>query len=316
MKNPCLTNVSKPSYIPHCGFLATISRLFYVGHLTVACLVLTPFSFGKLLAADTNTPINGLVMDSAPWAPAHVTYICDSTNAEPTYQNLPVSQWLQTKTLLNPNHLSLSKLLTLKQVSQPDEMSIVRFELPVKHDAVETNGMGGSVDFGVINKDGYFVDFTFSGWEQAADGGSQLWWVINYNAPGKHNIRARLNYYNGMDGIEIIGPPLQYDSSNVCQFFEGYSLFDSTGALLQAKLRQQVAKYRIELATQKGKHLKTITGSSTNGVINLEWDLKDDHGKKFKGDSFEGAFYVIYPDDTHTNAPARDYFNRIPDPSN
>jgi len=192
-------------------------------------------------------------------------------------------------------------------------MGIVRFEIPVKYDAVNTNGIGGKVYFGVLNKDGDFVDFTFSDWERAADGGCQLWWVINYNAPGKHGIRARLNYYNGLDDIEVIGPPLSYYSSNVCQFFEGYSLFNSSGALLQAKLHEQTAKYRIELIMHNGKHLKTITGSTTNGVINLEWDLKDDHGRKFKGDSFEGAFYVTYPDDSHTNPPAKDTFNRVAD---
>ena len=237
-----------------------------------------------------------------------VRFVTDSTKAEPTYENLPVSQWLQTKTLINPNRLPLSKLLTLTQVSQPDEMSVVKFEVPARYDPVYTNnGLGGGVNFGFFNENGDFVCFTFSGCERAADGGCQLWWIINYNAPGKHDIRADLSYYNGMDQIEIIGPPLTYYSSNVCQFFEGYSLFDTTGALLQARLREPTAKYRIELTTQKGKHLKTITGSSTNGTINLEWDLKDDNGKIFKGHSFEGAYYVIYPDDTHTNAPARDF---------
>lgn len=276
--------------------------MFFTGWLAKAC------------AADSNMQTNlpGEAVPS-PYAPTEVSYIFDSTNTEPTYENLPVSQWLQTKTVINPDRLPLSKLLTLKQVSQPDEMGIVRFELPVKYDPVKTNGIGGNIDFGVLNKDGYFVDFTFSGWERAADGGSHLWWVINYDPPGKHGIRARLNYYKGLDDIEVIGPPLLYDSSNVCQFFEGYSLFNSSGALLQARLREQTAKYRIELTMHNGKHLKTITGSTTNGVINLEWDLKDDHGKKFKGDSFEGAFYVTYPGDTHTNSPAKDTFNRIAD---
>jgi len=275
----------------------------------LACLFSTGWR-GNLFAADSAAPTNQIVVYGEA-GQTSVTFITDSNQPEPTYQGLPISQWLQTKTMINPDRLPLSKLLTLKQVSQPDDMGIVRFELPVKYDPVKTNGMGGTVDFGVFNKDGDFMDFTFSGWERAADGGSHLWWVINYSAPGKHGIRARLNYYNGLDDIEVIGPQLLYDSSNVCQFFEGYSLFNSSGALLQARLREQTAKYRIELTTPKGKHLKTITGSTTNGVINLEWDLKDDHGTKFKGDSFEGAFYVAYPGDTHTNAPAKDTFRDL-----
>jgi hypothetical protein len=269
-----------------------------------------------LMASDLNGSTNKMAVPAPFFAPTHVAYICSETNAEPIYQGLPIGQWLQTNTKINTGRLSLAKMLTLKQVSTPDMWGIVRFEIPVCYDAVKASVMGGGVDLGGYNQDGEYVGCSFSDTERSTNGNCIIWWNINYDTPGKHTIYAKLNYYNGLEHIEVLGPPFLYNSSNVCQFFEGYSLFNSTGALLQAKLREQNAKYRIELTTPKGKHLKSISGNSTNGVINLEWNLKNDHGQTFKGDSFESAFYVVYPDDTHTNAPARDTFNRVGDPTN
>jgi hypothetical protein len=240
-----------------------------------------------------------------------VSYICDSNNPEPIYQGLPVSQWIQANTLLNTNRLPLSKLLTLKQVSAADEYGTVTFEVPVNHNALTNNWVAGQITLGFFNKDGDFVECCFTDNERATNGHCLVSWDINYDSFGKHDVRARLNYCTGMDTIQVIGPPLPFYSSNVCRFFEGSSLFVSTGATLQAKLREPVATYRIELRTLKGKVIKTITGGTTNGMINVDWDLTDKHGRKFKGDSFDGLFYVSYPDDKTSNAPAGDRFNKL-----
>ena len=138
-----------------------------------------------------------------------------------------------------------------------------------------------------------------------------MWANMNYE-PDKQDIRARLTYETNSDSIIVIGPSLPFDSSNACYFLEGDALFNSDGATLHAELREQNAKYRIELTTPKGKHLKTIIGIVTNAVINTQWELKDDRDKIFKGDTFEAAFYVAYPGDTHTNAPVRNIFSRVP----
>lgn len=168
---------------------------------------------------------------------------------------------------------------------------------------------------GGINRDGEFVERCMEDCERATNGHCLLAWNINYDPPGKHNMRARLICENPKllhwDAIAVIGPALTFYSSNACQFFESGSMFDDKGAYLDAKLREQVATYRIELKTAKGKHIKTITGSTTNGMIESDWDLADEHGKNFKEDSFDGFFYVTYPGETLTNAPARKNFNRL-----
>jgi len=61
----------------------------------------------------------------------------------------------------------------------------------------------------------------------------------------------------------------------------------------------------------KGRHIRTFKGSTTNGVIDLEWDLRDKWGRKFKEGSFHGWFYIRYPGDKHYRQPAKAWFNRI-----
>jgi hypothetical protein len=78
-----------------------------------------------------------------------------------------------------------------------------------------------------------------------------------------------------------------------------------------AQLRESRASYRIELKTVEGKHLKTITGSATNGFIQQDWNLTSDRGVKLEDHSFDAFFYVTYSGDKQTNAPARDRFNKI-----
>jgi hypothetical protein len=271
--------------------------------------------------ADDSKP-DGVLSPSASAAPARqplepgtgqggVSYICGSTNAEPAYGDLPLGRWIQSKTDLNPKRLPLRDLLSLKHVSAADDRGTVRFEVPINYNAAKANVMGGGVKLGWLNKDGEFVECCFTGYEPTTNGDCAIWWNINYDAPGKHCLRASLSYYDGLNSIEIVGPPLTFCSSNVCQFLEGSSLFNSTGAVLQAKLREQVATYRIDLKTVNGKHLKTIIGSTTNGMIDLDWDLTDEHGKKFNGASFEGAFRVAYPGDKTPGPPAKATFNKV-----
>jgi len=244
------------------------------------------------------------------WAPSEVTCTTDS-NKEPTYEGLPIGQWLQTNTSINPDRHTLADLLTLREVAPANEWGTVTFEVPVNYDTLKSNAFGGHLILGGFNWDGDFVECCFTDCERATNGHCRLWWNINYDPPGRHSIRARLTYYDGWNRIEVTGPALSYYSKNVCRFFEGSTLYDSTGAILQAQLREKAGRYRIELRAPKGKHLKTITGVATNGMIDLDWDLRDEHGKKFEGTSFIGVFHITYPDNITTNAPAKDWFNYL-----
>jgi hypothetical protein len=269
-------------------------------------------SFHPLFAVGANTSASQPVALELPPSPeTTVSYTCDSTNVEPTYQGLPIGQWIETKTRLNPNRLPLGKFMSMKQVSGADQWGQVGFEVPVSYDALTNDQMGGEITLGYFNRKGDFVEGCFTDSGCATNGACLVWWDTNYDPWGKHDIRAKLTFGNRLDTIMIIGPPLPFYSSNVCRFYEGYSLFDSSDATFLAKLREPTAAFRIELTTLGGKPLKVITGTTTNGLINTDWNLTDEHGRKFKGDSFYGFFYVNYPDDKTSNAPAGDRFNKI-----
>ncbi len=265
-------------------------------------------------ATDSDASPKGLRGPGPSWE--NISYVCASNNKEPIYQGLPISLWLQKNTLLNTNRLTLSELLTLKQVSAPDDWGIVQFELAIPYD-VMTNS--SRMHLGRLNPDGQLIPCCYEECERATNGHCLLSWNINYDRPGKHNIRAQLVYGGPgpnrltFDSITVVGPALTFYSSNACMFFEGATLFNSAGARLFAKLRQQAATYRIELNTVNGKHLKTFTGSTTNGMISLDWDLHGEHGKEFKGASFDAFFHVTYPGEKTPGPPARDRFNRVPD---
>jgi hypothetical protein len=252
------------------------------------------------------------MLQPPPVPESEVYYVCNSTNREPTYQGSSLSHWVATKTLLNPNGLQLSKLLSLRQVADTDEWGQVEFEVPLKYDALKNNPLGAELTLGYFNTNGDFVEGCFTDFERASTGDCIVWWNINYDAWGNHDIRAKLEYQNRLDQITIIGPPLPFYSSNVCRFFEGYSLFSPDGATFLAKLREPIARYRVEVSTTNYEHLKSFSGSVTNGLVSLGWNLRDEHGKKFEGDSFYGFFYITYPDDQgSSNAPAGDRFSKI-----
>jgi hypothetical protein len=175
-----------------------------------------------------------------------------------------------------------------------------------------------SIDLGVINKGGDFALCDLYDLERATNGDCLLSWNTGYDSPGKYKLRARLTcdgpkmQWNGMT---IIGPALEFNSANDLQFFESSSMFDSNSVPLVAKLIKPVATFKIEITTSEGKHLKTIIGSTSNGWINLEWNLIGDDGKKFEGNSMNTEFTVTYPDDLRSsNASGGDRFNKIGSP--
>jgi hypothetical protein len=267
----------------------------------------------------TNYPATPVEI-SLPPMPQEVTFVTDSNQPEPKFHDLPLSRWIQSQTQLNPKRLSLSKLMTLKPVSAPDEWGVVAFDLPIRFDGLhyhpEHPFPEGMAELGSIRTNGDFVEFTLHDCEKAPDGNTRLKWNINWDSPGKHELSAQLYYAHGFDGddFNLIGPPLSYYSSNTCRFYEDSTLFTDEGADLYAKLREPAAKFRVEVRSLKGRLVNEISGGTTNGEINLAWDLTGFDGKKFTNNSFIGSFYVTYSDDTTTNPPIKAQFNKIGTP--
>lgn len=264
----------------------------------------------------TNYPVSPTVL-GALWSPpgTEVTFITDSNQPEPFFHDYPLSRYIQTQTRLNPKHLSLAQLMAMKLVSGPDEWGVVTFELPARFNAFHSDQPipGGTLDLGSFDADGNFIECTLFDCEPASDGKTRISWNINWNSPGRHDLRARLTYAHGMDGdqFNLIGPVFSYYSGNSCRFYEDSTLFTSDGANLYAKLREPAATFRVEVRSLKGRLVNNVTGTTTNGEINLAWDLTGIDGKKYTNNSFIGSFYVTYPDDTSTNPPVKAQFNKI-----
>ena len=272
--------------------------------------------FPAQAAIRTNFPVETKVIDLGfPPASPEVTFIADSNQPEPVFHELPLSRWIQTQTALNTNRLSLSQLMTLKWISGPDEWGVVEFELPVPFDAFKSDRPfpGGDIKLGFFGTEGSFNECTFSDSEKATNGNTRLWWNINWNSPGKHELRARLMFAHGWDGdqFNLIGPSLTFNSSNTCRFNEDSTLYTDEGADLYAKLKESSAKFRVEVRNLQGRLINDICGSTTKGEINLAWDLTGLNGKKYTNNSFIGSFFVTYPHDTYSNAPVKARFNKI-----
>jgi hypothetical protein len=211
---------------------------------------------------------------------------------DPTFRGQPLSKFLQDTKTAATNKLALDELLSLKQIVTGQEPDIATFEVPVNYDVI-TN----FAELQLLVDDGAEGDLQEC--DRATNGNCLLVWNTTYAPPGQHALQARLigtDLRDGWHNLEVKGPVTPFYSSNVVQFFEGNSMFTDKGASLYTKLPEPNGVYTIELKTPDGKHIKTITGTTSNGVINVDWDLKDDQGNKYTGNSINAVYNVTLPD--------------------
>src|SRR5206468_1393065 len=118
------------------------------------------------------------------------------------------------------------------------------------------------------------------GCERATNGNCLLSWNTTYDPPGKHFLQAHLICAtdNDSDDLEVQGPLTPFYSSNICQFDPALSSMDEKGVTLYAKLVEPIGEYSIELKSPDGATVKTLTGSTSNGVIKVYWNLICEEG--------------------------------------
>ena len=116
--------------------------------------------------------------------------------------------------------------------------------------------------------------------------------------PGKHALQMGLDLNEPARAEEVVvGLVAPFVVSNLCQFSLSSAYFNpELGATLRAKLPEPNGTYTIELSSPAGERLKTITGSTSNGVIKVHWDLTDGHGRKCTNDAFGSLFHITLPD--------------------
>jgi hypothetical protein len=214
----------------------------------------------------------------------------------------------------NPNNP-----LTLTQVGWDEEWGIATFELPVSY-SVLTNI--GSVN---LFLDG--VCATLQDVSQATDGNTLITWNSAFNSSRAHLLQARLavNLSAGDTAIlTALGNALPYSSDNPVRFYESDAVYDDSGAYLDATITSSTnTYYTIQIfdpSTSPASFIKGITNSTSNGMIQEDWNLTYDDGvTTFTNDTFDAVFTVsdtdpsaaslaatrYAPHDAHPNKPSR-----------
>ena len=216
----------------------------------------------------------------------------------------PLSQILSNQTIAGPP-LRLDQMLALHRVTTTQEADSVTFELPLSYDALTNIGtlrLLCDADPGERTPNEAIVqDF-----QRATNGNCRLVWDTDYDPPGQHFLQAELAIYrwhshSRQDNyieqeIPVKGPLLSFFSTNTVQLFPHGDTFTDYGAFFLAKLARPVGSYSLELTTPSGEHIHTITGSTTNGIVEAHWDLRYGGGKRYTGDSFNSSWTVTFPD--------------------
>jgi HEAT repeats len=216
----------------------------------------------------------------------------------------PLSQVLSNQALAG-RPLRLDEMLALRRVATTQEADTVTFELPLSYDALTNVGtlrLLCDADPGERTPNEAIVQE----FQRATNGNCRLAWDTDYDPPGQHFLQAELVIYrwhsrskqgNYIEQETLLkGPLFSFFSTNTVQLFPHGDSFTDYGAFFLARLARPVGSYALELTTLSGEHIHTITGSTTNGVVEAQWDLRYGDGKCFTGDSFNSSWTVEFPD--------------------
>jgi hypothetical protein len=215
------------------------------------------------------------------------------------YHGRHLSEVLRNRAASGTNQLTLGEMLTLKQIITGAEPETVTFEMPVSYDVVTKLGrLFLFIDPANNDDSDEGCNVQQMECDRAHNGDCLLVWSTIFESFGKHALQAGL-LVNELppNSRDIIGPLLPFTITNLCQFSLSSAYFDPrTGATLHAKLPERNGHYTIELNTTNGALIKTLNGSTSNGVIKVHWDLMDDQGRRFTNDFFNSVFHITLPD--------------------
>jgi hypothetical protein len=212
---------------------------------------------------------------------------------------------LRASDVSNTNQPALGELLTLRQVVSGAEPEKVTFELPMKYDAVTNLGevtlcidINGDED----SDEGFQVhDLEFA---RGPNGTCRLIWNTIYECEGKHALQAVLilDKPEESSGLkyanlrEFAGPILPFTVTNLCQFSSSSAHFQRAyGVTLRARLQESNGIYELQIKTPEGQPVRTFSGTTSNGVVAVHWDLTDERGTTCTNDAFDTVVHISLP---------------------
>jgi hypothetical protein len=213
------------------------------------------------------------------------------------YKGKSLSKVLRNEAVAGTNTVTLNDMLSLHWLTNADELGTVTFELPLNYDALTNLGGIQLLVDAEPSKDGETESGGADGLERCTNGNCLLKWNSTYDSPGKHFLQAQLICAgdNDADELEIPGPIVPFFSSNICQFDPAMSSLDEKGVTLCARLAEPLGSYAIDLKSPDGAVVKTLTGTTSNGVIKAYWNLIGEQGQRYTNNSLDSVFHVTLP---------------------
>ena len=216
-----------------------------------------------------------------------------------TYENRPIAETLRNENATSTNRLSLTELLTPKQVITGNEPEDLSFELPVNYDVITNMGalvllLDAEPDEPMMPDSGARMQDC----NRTTNGNCLLVWHAIYDPPGQHALQVQLVLSTRKGGeLFLKGPAISVVTSNLCQFSLDSATYDvEFGATFHTRLPETNGLYTIECVSTNGEHLKTLTGSTTNGEFKTIWNLVNDHGHRLNGETFNSIVHITLPD--------------------
>lgn len=222
---------------------------------------------------------------------------------KPSYQGRPLDEVLRNASVTGTNRLSLAELLTPRQIITGQEPEDLTFEFPISYDVVTNLGalvllVDAEMNLPEIPDTGARVQDS----SRATNGDCLLVWHTIFDPPGQHAVQVKLMHTDWReDDYCGRGPAISVVTTNLCQFSLDSSTYDvELGATFHARLPEPNGSFSIECVTTNGAHLKTLSGSTTNGEFNVLWNLVDDHGHRLNGETFNSIVHLALPDSGRT----------------
>lgn len=221
------------------------------------------------------------------------------------------SEVLRNKSIAGPR-LRLFQMLTLQRITTKEDPDIATFELPISYDALTNIGTLRLL-CDADPREKYGSDWgSLQEWVRGTNGNCLLVWNTMYDPPGKHFLQAELSidrWHRGLPqsvdtgDLVLKGPLYEFVSTNVLQYFPMGDVFSEKGAFFHVKLARPVGSYTLKITSPSGELLHTITGSTTNGIVDVEWNLVDDSGKRYTNEMIESTWTVTFapPDEKKPN---------------
>lgn len=196
---------------------------------------------------------------------------------------------------VNPQPLVSDNPLALVQITTGKEPDIAGYSFPLNFASLASIG---TLQVLVGGRAGLLQNTMANG-----DGSTRLVWNASYSAPMTQFLQAQFildeitGFGSAPDLRKVVasGPIRLFNNGNVAQFSPFYAQYDASGATFFARVAEPSAQYTIQVrdpSNPSGDPLKTITGSTSTGVIRESWANLAISGGTYSGTSVDAAFAV------------------------